>query len=95
MVTFALVSCLGFLAYGFIGLGKFIMIFIPWPTVCGALGVSPDIVPPQYVPHVYGVVFTFFATLYAVLGGMVSIVWADLVQYIIMTISSLPRLSRC
>ena len=89
VVAFALVSCLGFLAYGFIGLGKFIMIFIPWPTVCGALGVSPDIVPPQYVPHVYGVVFTFFATLYAVLGGMVSIVWADLVQYIIMTISSL------
>src|SRR6056297_2137329 len=27
VVVFALISCLGFLAYGFIGLGKFIMIF--------------------------------------------------------------------
>ncbi|UCF35699.1 MAG: Na+:solute symporter [Acidobacteriota bacterium] len=88
VVVFALVSCLGFLAYGFVGLGKFMMIFIPWETVCGTLGINPGIVPPEYIPHVYGVVFTFFATLYAVLGGMVSIVWADLLQYIIMTISS-------
>lgn len=89
VVAFALVSCLGFLAYGFIGLGKFMMIFIPWDVVCSTLGISPEIVPPEYVPHIYGVVFTLFATLYAVLGGMVSIVWADLVQYIIMTVSSL------
>lgn len=89
VVAFALVSCLGFLAYGFIGLGKFMMIFIPWESVCAFLGISPGIVPPEFVPHIYGIVFTFFAALYAVLGGMVSIVWADLLQYIIMTISSL------
>ena len=29
VVVFALISCLGFLAYGFIGLGKFVEIFIP------------------------------------------------------------------
>ncbi|HRR56324.1 MAG TPA: Na+:solute symporter [Acidobacteriota bacterium] len=89
VVAFALVSCLGFLAYGFVGLGKFVMIFVPWDVVCGTFGISPDIVPPEFVPHVYGIVFTFFATLYAVLGGMMSIVWADLLQYIIMTIASL------
>jgi len=89
VVAFALVSCLGFLAYGFVGLGKFMMIFIPWDVVCGLLGVNPGIVPPEFIPHVYGMVFTLFATLYAILGGMVSIVWADLLQYIIMTISSL------
>ncbi|MFZ1583744.1 MAG: sodium:solute symporter, partial [Saprospiraceae bacterium] len=33
VVAFALISCLGFLAYGFIGLGKFIEIFIPWNVV--------------------------------------------------------------
>src|SRR5215467_11697501 len=30
VVAFALLSCLGFLAYGFVGLGKFMQIFIPW-----------------------------------------------------------------
>src|SRR5689334_17914298 len=33
VVVFALFSCFGFLIYGFIGLGKFIEIFIPWNYV--------------------------------------------------------------
>lgn len=89
VVVFALVSCLGFLAYGFVGLGKFMMIFIPWDYICGLVGISPDIIAPEYIPHVYGIVFTLFATLYAVLGGMMSIVWTDVLQYAIMTISSI------
>ena len=83
VVVYALISCLGFLAYGFIGLGKFMEIFIPWEVVTGFLCVDPGIIAPHYVPHLYGIVFTLFATLYAILGGMVSIVWADLLQYII------------
>ena len=89
VVVYALISCLGFLAYGFIGLGKFIMIFVPWDVVSSFFGFDPGIISPEYIPHVYGVVFTLFATLYAVLGGMMSIVWTDLLQYIIMTISSI------
>lgn len=89
VVVYALISCLGFLAYGFIGLGKFMMIFIPWDYVCSLVGISPDIISPQYIPHVYGFIFTLFATLYAVLGGMMSIVWTDMLQYAIMTVSSL------
>jgi Na+/proline symporter len=89
VVVYALISCLGFLAYGFIGLGKFMMIFIPWDYVCSLMGISPDIIAPEHIPHVYGLVFTLFATLYAVLGGMMSIVWTDMLQYAIMTVSSL------
>ncbi len=33
VVAFALLSCFGFLAYGFVGLGKFIEIFVPWHLV--------------------------------------------------------------
>src|ERR1700709_1514935 len=33
VIAFALISCLGFLAYGFVGLGKFMEIFIPWESV--------------------------------------------------------------
>src|SRR5438045_8565060 len=33
VVAFALIGCFGFLAYGFVGLGKFIEIFVPWSEV--------------------------------------------------------------
>jgi Na+/proline symporter len=86
VVAFALISCLGFLTYGFIGLGKFVEIFIPWEVVSPYI---PFEVAPQYVAHVYGIVFTLFAMFYAILGGMSSIVWADVIQYTIMTVSAI------
>ena len=86
VVAFALISVLGFLTYGFIGLGKFVEIFIPWEVVSPYI---PFDVAPQYVAHVYGIVFTLFAMFYAILGGMSSIVWADVIQYTIMTISAI------
>ncbi len=83
VVAFALIGCLGFLAYGFVGLGKFIEIFIPWNVVKDYV---PFDIAPQYVAHFYGIVFTLFAVFYSVLGGMHSIVLGDLIKYIIMTI---------
>lgn len=85
VVVFALLSCLGFLAYGFIGLGKFIEIFLPWEYVAPYF---PFAVSPEYVPHVYGILFTLFSVFYSILGGMSSIVWADVIQYVIMTVSA-------
>lgn len=85
VVVYALISGLGFLAYGFIGLGKFMEIFIPWEYVNQFLNLS---IPMEYIPHVYGIVFTLFAVFYTVLGGMTSIVWADVLQYTIMAIAS-------
>ncbi|WP_207532744.1 sodium:solute symporter family protein [Desertivirga arenae] len=83
VVAFALLSCLGFLAYGFVGLGKFIEIFVPWDLVKAYI---PFDVPAQYVAHFYGIVFTLFAMFYSILGGMHSIVVGDFIKYIIMTI---------
>lgn len=85
IVCFALLSCLGFLAYGFIGLGKFVEIFIPWESVAPYL---PFTVPAAYIPHFYGVVFTLITVFYSLLGGMSGIVWADVLQFIIMTVSA-------
>ena len=84
VVAFALIGCLGFLAYGFIGLGKFIEIFVPWNLVQPYI---PFHIAPQYVAHFYGIVFTLFAMFYSILGGMHSIVLGDLIKYIIMTVS--------
>jgi SSS family solute:Na+ symporter len=84
VIAFALLSCFGFLAYGFVGLGKFMEIFIPWSLVKGYV---PFAVAPQYVPHVYGIVFTLFATFYSILGGMHSIVLGDIIKYCVMTVA--------
>jgi SSS family solute:Na+ symporter len=84
VVAFALLSCLGFMAYGFIGLGKFMEIFIPWPIIQPYI---PFHIPAAYVPHFYGIVFTLFAAFYSILGGMHSIVLGDVIKYIMMTIA--------
>jgi Na+/proline symporter len=85
-IAFALLSCFGFMAYGFVGLGKFIEIFIPITYIQPYL---PFTVSPTFVPHFYGIVFTLWAVIYAIMGGMTSIVWADVVQYFLMTIGSI------
>ena len=84
VVVFALLSCFGFLAYGFVGLGKFIEIFVPWNMVKDYL---PFYIAPQYTPHVYGIIFTLFAMFYSILGGMHSIVVGDIIKYCIMTVA--------
>jgi SSS family solute:Na+ symporter len=84
VIAFALLSCLGFLAYGFVGLGKFIEIFVPWELVRSYV---PFAVAPQYVPHVYGIVFTLFAMFYSIVGGMHSIVLGDIIKYAVMTVA--------
>lgn len=83
VVAFALIGCLGFLAYGFVGLGKFMEIFVPWEMVKDYV---PFHVAPQYVAHFYGIIFTLFAMFYSILGGMHSIVLGDLIKYAIMTV---------
>ncbi|HKP32718.1 MAG TPA: sodium:solute symporter family protein, partial [Chitinophagaceae bacterium] len=83
VVAFALIGCLGFLAYGFVGLGKFIEIFVPWDLVQPYM---PFDIGPGYVAHFYGIVFTLFAMFYSILGGMHSIVLGDFIKYAIMTI---------
>lgn len=85
VVVFALLSCLGFLAYGFVGLGKFVEIFIPFSSVSTYV---PFPVSAEYVPHFYGIIFTAVAVFYAILGGMTSIVIGDVLKYIIMSIAA-------
>ena len=86
IIAFAVLGVLGFLAYGFAGIGKFIEVFLPWSLVDPFV---PFDVPPEQVANVYGIAFTAFATLYVVLGGMYSLVWTDLLQYVLMTIASI------
>lgn len=84
VIAFALISCLGFLAYGFVGLGKFVQVFVPWDLIKDYI---PFHVTDKYVPHFYGIIFTLFAMFYSILGGMHSIVLGDAIKYLIMTLA--------
>ena len=86
VIAFALIGCLGFLAYGFVGLGKFVEIFVPWEVIKDYI---PFSVPGKYVPHFYGIVFTLFAMFYSILGGMHSIVIGDFIKYMILIVGSI------
>jgi len=86
IVIFAIIMGLGYLAYGFIGVGKFVEIFVPWEF---ASQFVPFTVAPEYVPHFYGILLTCFAVFYSLLGGMMSIVWADVIQFLLMAIAAI------
>jgi Na+/proline symporter len=67
------VSVIGFLAYGFQGIGKFAKIFLPW----------------DWSPNTYAVILMSFTAIYAVKGGMMSVVITEFLQFIVLTIASL------
>lgn len=72
VVIFAIISAVGFIAYSFKGIGKFSSTFLPW-------NLSPD---------TYALIILGFTTLYVIKGGMYSVVFTELIQFIIMTIAS-------
>lgn len=73
VVIFALVSVIGFIAYDFKGIGKFAKIFLPWDL-------SPD---------TYAVILMSLTAIYAIKGGMFSVVITEFVQFLVMTIASI------
>lgn len=77
VVAFALVNVIGFLAYGFIGIGKFTAAFLPWQL-------STD---PATNANYYGLIITAITTLYVVKGGMFSVVFTEVLQFGIMTVA--------
>ena len=79
VVLFALINVVGFLAYGFIGIGQFAAAFLPFPL-------SAD---PTTNANLWGLLITAIATLYVVKGGMFSVVFTEVLQFVIMTVACL------
>jgi SSS family solute:Na+ symporter len=77
VVVFALFNVVGFLAYGFIGIGKFAAAFLPWQL-------SAD---PTLNVNLWGLLITAITTIYVVKGGMFSVVFTEVLQFFIMTIA--------
>lgn len=72
VVCFAVVSAIGFIAYGFKGIGKFASVFFPWDL-------SSD---------TYAVIIFVITTLYVIKGGMYGVVITELLQFILLTFAA-------
>ncbi len=77
VVAFALVGVIAFLAYGFIGIGKFAAVFLPWELHESA----------RINEIYYGLIITAITTVYVVKGGMFSVVFTEVLQFFVMTIA--------
>lgn len=85
VVIFALISVIGFLSYGFKGIGKFAAAFLP------ALITNPEtlIQYPQINANLYALILMAITTLYVVKGGMMSVVATEVIQYSILSVSAI------
>ena len=79
VVVFALLNVIGFLAYAFIGIGKFASTFLPW-------ALSAD---PTLNAKLWGLLIIAITTVYVAKGGMFSVVFTELLQFSIMSIASI------
>ena len=79
VVAFAILNVIGFLAFGFVGIGKFASTFIPHSFSADA----------ETNANIYGLIISAVTTLYVVKGGMFSVVFTELLQFVIMTIASI------
>lgn len=105
VVVFALLLCIGYMAYAFVGVGEFLEIFIPYESASKYIpfldhGLENFI--PGTAEHdtalyaaknataqFYGIGICIIATFYSIVGGMHGIVLADFIKYMIMIFCSL------
>jgi Na+/proline symporter len=85
VVIFALVSVIGFLSYGFKGIGKFATSFLP-PLVSNLEVLARY---PQLNENLYALILMAITTFYVVKGGMFSVVITEVIQYAILTIAAI------
>lgn len=72
ILLFAIISVIGFISYDFQGMGKFCKVFLPWDLSA----------------NTYAILIMGITAIYVVLGGMLSVVLTDFVQFLLMALSS-------
>ncbi|PCJ95516.1 MAG: sodium:solute symporter [Flavobacteriaceae bacterium] len=84
VAVFAIIAAVGFIAYFFEGVGKFMSIILPWE------------IPLEFGDFVlftseqsYAIIIIFLTTIYTIKGGMFSVVATEVLQYIIMVIAGI------
>ena len=107
IVLFALILVLAYMAYGFLGIGKLAVQFIPIdlagilqldlflpvnlraPDLTGDLLTQREAAMTALNEKAFGVFLIFLTSLYVIKGGMYSVVFTEVLQFIVMTIASI------
>ncbi|MFD1614142.1 sodium:solute symporter family protein [Gelatiniphilus marinus] len=82
VAVFAIVASIGFIAYFFEGVGKFMTIILPWDLTL-SMGDSTLLLSEQS----YALIIIFLTTIYTIKGGMFSVVATEVLQYGIMVLA--------
>ncbi len=84
VAIFAIIASIGFIAYFFEGVGKFMTIILPWDLTLMA-GNSTLLASEQS----YALLIIFLTTIYTIKGGMFSVVATEVLQYGIMVLAGI------
>jgi Na+/proline symporter len=84
VAVFAIVASVGFIAYFFEGVGKFMSVILPWDIAV----VFNDVVWLTSSQS-YALIIIFLTTIYTIKGGMFSVVATEVLQYGIMVLSGI------
>jgi solute:Na+ symporter, SSS family len=76
IVLFALITVIGYMAFGFLGIGKLAADFMPFHFAAD----------PLLNDKIYGVIIVALTTLYMIKGGMFSVVLTEVLQFVLMTV---------
>ncbi len=82
VAVFAIVSAIGFIAYFFEGVGKFMTVILPWDMTL-IIGGYSLLTSAQS----YALIIIFLTTIYTIKGGMFSVVATEVLQYLIMVLA--------
>ncbi|MFV0539956.1 MAG: sodium:solute symporter family protein [Aestuariibaculum sp.] len=82
VAVFAIIASIGFIAYFFEGVGKFMTVILPWDLT---LNLSGNVLLTS--DQSYALLIIFLTTIYTVKGGMFSVVATEVLQYGIMVIA--------
>ncbi len=84
VAVFAVIASVGFIAYFFEGVGKFMTIILPWDLTL-MMGDSTLLASEQS----YALIIIFLTTIYTIKGGMFSVVATEVLQYGIMVLAGI------
>lgn len=79
VALFAIVAAVGFIAYFFEGVGKFLTIILPWDLSIAFLTSSQS----------YALILIFLTTIYTIKGGMFAVVATEVLQYVVMVLAGI------
>ncbi|MDE3742047.1 sodium:solute symporter family protein [Maribacter polysaccharolyticus] len=84
VAIFAVIASIGFIAYFFEGVGKFMTVILPWDAT---LTINDFMLLTS--SQSYALLIIFLTTIYTIKGGMFSVVATEVLQYLIMVIAGI------